>query len=101
MSIELDAFVDEPLAFDELPRPTGHVLVVEALQPVQITTTVRTRNRKVSNTDGPLAGAKAHLRGVFLIDAGDLAVAIRRTSKIPSARPRSVEVRSIWASKQT
>jgi hypothetical protein len=85
MSIELDAFVDEPLAFDELLRPTGHVRVVEGLQPVQTATTVWARNGKVWTTDGPLAGAKAQLGGVFLINAKDLAPAIRRTSKISSA----------------
>jgi hypothetical protein len=61
---------------------------------------VQTRNGRASTTDGPLAEAKGELGGFFLIDARDLAAASHGASKLPSARRRSVEVRSIWALKQ-
>ncbi len=65
MSIELDAFVDEHLALEKLHRQTGRLLVAEALQAVQPATIVRTRNGKVSTTDGPFAAANMQPGGVF------------------------------------
>ena len=50
---ELDALIDEALAYDEVLRKSGHSLVSGALQPVQTATTVRIRHGKVSITDGP------------------------------------------------
>ena len=92
---ELDALIDEALAYDEVLRKSGHSLVAEALQPVQTATTVRIRNSKVSITDGPFAETKEQLGGFILIDARDLNDAIQVASKIPPARLGSVEVRPI------
>jgi len=99
-TLELDALIDEALAYDEALRKSGHYLVSEALQSVQTTTTVRVRNAKVSITDGPFAETKEQLGGFILIDARDLDGAIRVASKIPPARLGSVEVRPIWDLKQ-
>ena len=92
---ELDALIDESLAYDEVLRQSGHYLVSEALQPVQTAATVRVRNGKVSIMDGPFAETKEHLGGFFLIKARDLNEAIQVASKIPPARLGSVEVRPI------
>ncbi len=54
---ELDALIDEALAYDEVLRKSGHYLVSNALQSVQTATTVRVRNGRVSVTDGPFARA--------------------------------------------
>ena len=72
---ELEALIDESLAYDEVLRKSGHYLVSEGLQPVQTAATVRVRNGKASITD--------------------LNDAIQVASKIPPARLGSVEVRPI------
>ncbi len=97
---ELDALIDEALAYDEVLRKSGHYLVSDALQSVQTATTLRVRNGKVSLTDGPFAETKEQLGGFILIDARDLDDAIQVASKIPLARLGSVEVRPIWELKQ-
>jgi hypothetical protein len=97
---ELDALIDEALAYDEVLRKSGHYRVSDALQSVQTATTVRVRNSQVSITDGPFAETKEQLGGFILIDARDLDDAIRVASKIPPARLGSVEVRPIWELKQ-
>jgi hypothetical protein len=97
---ELDALIDEALAYDEVLRKSGHYLVSDALQSVQTATTLRVRNGKVSMTDGPFAETKEQLGGFILIDARDLDDAIQVASKIPPARLGSVEVRPISELKQ-
>jgi len=92
---ELDAFVDEHLAYDEVLQRSGHFIVSEALESVQAATTVRVRNGRLSVTDGPFAETKEQLGGFFLIQASDLNEAIQVASKIPSARLGSIEVRPI------
>jgi hypothetical protein len=97
---ELDALIDEALAYDEVLRKSGHYLVSDALQSVQTATTLRVRNGQVSITDGPFAETKEPLGGFILIDARDLDDAIQVASKIPPAGLGSVEVRPIWELKQ-
>jgi hypothetical protein len=97
---ELDALIDEALAYDEVLRKSGHYLASDALQPVQTATTVRIRQGKVSITDGPFAETKEQLGGFILIDARDLNDALQVASKIPPARLGSVEVRPIKELKQ-
>jgi hypothetical protein len=92
---ESDAFMGEYFAFTEGIRTSGHFLGGEALQPIQMATTVRVRNGKVSTTDGPFAETKEQLGGFYLIKARDLNDAIQVASKIPAARLGSVEVRPI------
>jgi hypothetical protein len=97
---ELDALIDEALAYDEVLRKSGHYLASDALQPVQTATTIRIRQGKVSITDGPFAETKEQLGGFILIDARDLNDALQVASKIPPARLGSVEVRPIKELKQ-
>jgi len=92
---DFQAFVDEHLAYDDVMRESGHYLVSNALQSVQLATTVRVRNGKMSVTDGPFAETKEQLGGFILIEARDLNDAIQVAAKIPSARTGSIEVRPI------
>jgi hypothetical protein len=92
---ESDAFMGEYFAFTDGIRKSGHYLSGEALQPVQTATTVRSRNGKISATDGPFAETKEQLGGYYLINAKDLNEAIQVAAKIPSARLGSVEVRPV------
>jgi hypothetical protein len=92
---EYDALVRESLAYDEELRQRGYFIVAQALQPVQTAATVRTRDGKVSTTDGPFAETKEQLGGFILIEARDLNQAIQLASKIPSLRLGGVEVRPV------
>ncbi len=92
---EYRAVAAECLVYEESLRKSGHLVAVEALQPVQTATTVRVRNGRVSVTDGPFAETKEQLGGFYLIDARDLNEAVRIASRIPPARLGSVEVRPI------
>jgi hypothetical protein len=92
---ELDALVNEHLAYDDTLGGSGHYLASNALESVQAATTVRVRNGKISVTDGPFAETKEQLGGFYLIEARDLNDAIQVASKIPSARTGSIEVRPI------
>jgi hypothetical protein len=67
---------------------------------VQTATTIRSRNGKVSTTDGPFAETKEQLGGYYLIEAKDLNEAIQVASRIPSVKTGSIEVRPIMTFNQ-
>ena len=92
---EADVCTDESVAYDESLRKAGHLIVAQALQPVETATTVRVRSGKLSTTDGPFAETKEQLGGFILIEARDLNDAIQVAAKIPLARRGSIEVRPI------
>jgi len=92
---EADACTEESLAYDDALRKAGHLIVAQALQPVEAATTVRVRGGRLSATDGPFAETKEQLGGFILIDARDLNEAIQVAAKIPLARRGSIEVRPI------
>jgi len=97
---EMDKIMSEYGAFGESIRKSGNHIAGYQLQTTDSATTVRSRNGKVSTTDGPFAETKEQLGGFYLIEARDLNDAIQVASKIPSARLGSVEVRPIREFKQ-
>jgi len=92
---EAEAYMGEYFQFTDGIKASGHYLGGNALQPVQTATTVRSRNGKLSTTDGPFAETKEQLAGFYLIEARDLNDAIQVAAKIPPAREGSIEVRPI------
>jgi hypothetical protein len=92
---EADAYMGEYFAFTDGIKASGHYIGGEALQPVATATTVRSRNGKLSTTDGPFAETKEQLGGYYLIEARDLNDALQVAQKIPSVRTGSIEVRPI------
>jgi hypothetical protein len=92
---EADAYMGEYFAFTNGIKASGHYIGGEALQPVATATTVRSRNGKLSTTDGPFAETKEQLGGYYLIEARDLNDALQVAQKIPSVRTGSIEVRPI------
>lgn len=86
---------EECVAYDTDIRASGHCLASEALESVQVATTVRVRDGKLAVTDGPFAETKEQLAGFYMIEARDLNEAIRLASGIPPARVGSIEVRPI------
>jgi hypothetical protein len=92
---EYDALVGEVLEYREDLERSGHHIASDVLQSVQMATTIRVRNGKVSITDGPFAETREQLGGFVLIEARDLNEAIRVAAKMPPARMGCVEVRPI------
>jgi hypothetical protein len=92
---EWDALRGETLAYVEILRKSGHLLLTNALQSARGAATVRIRGGERSVLDGPYAETKEQLGGFFLIEADDREEAIDVASRWPSARLGSIEVRAI------
>ena len=60
-------------------------------------TTVRIRDGKTMNTDGPFAETREQLLGYYLIEAKTLDEATGIAAKIPGAKTGSIEVRPVLA----
>ena len=90
------AFDREALAYDRLLMEQGHFIAAEALQSPESAVLVRVRNGEVSTTDGPFAEAKEQTGGFILIEARDMAEAVRLAAGIPLARLGTIEVRPIY-----
>jgi hypothetical protein len=82
-------------AYTQSTKDSGHYLGGNPLQPVHTATSIRSRNGKVSTTDGPFAETKEQLGGYYLIDAKDADEAISIAARIPGARHGSIEVRPV------
>jgi hypothetical protein len=92
---EWDALRGETLAYVEILRKSGHLLLTNALQSARAAATVRVRDGERSVLNGPYAETKEQLGGFFLIEASDRDEAIDVASRWPSARLGSIEVRPI------
>jgi hypothetical protein len=66
-----------------------------ALKPVSTATTVRSRNGKVTNVDGPFAETKEQLGGYYLVEVPNIEKALEWAAKCPGARDGSIEVRPL------
>jgi len=73
----------------------GSIKGGNALQPTSTAATVRVRDGKTANIDGPFAETKEQLGGFYLVEAPDRATAAAMAAKIPAAKHGSVEVRPI------
>jgi hypothetical protein len=93
---EVKKVMGDYMSFGEGIKQSGQYIAAARLQPTHTATTVRSRNGKISTTDGPFAETKEQLGGFYLINARDLNEAIQVASKIPGTRFGSVEVRPIW-----
>lgn len=92
---EWDVLRGETLAYVEVLRKSGHLLVTHALQSVRTAATVRVRGGAPAVSDGPFAETREQLGGFFLIEARDREEAVRLAAAWPSARLGSIEVRPI------
>jgi hypothetical protein len=92
---ESDTIMAEYNQFTESIRSSGHYVAGEALQGTPTATTLRSRNGKLSTTDGPFAETKEQLGGFYLIEAKDLNDAMKVAARIPSVRIGSIEVRPV------
>jgi hypothetical protein len=67
----------------------------DPLLPTPTAKTVRVRDGKTLQTDGPFAETKDQLGGYFLIEAPNLDAAAAIAARLPSARVGCVEVRPV------
>jgi len=68
----------------------------DALERIDVATTVRERDGRTQFTDGPFAETKEFLAGYYLVDCPDLDTALDHASRMPNVTYGSVEVRPIW-----
>ena len=92
---EWDELRLETLAYVEVLRKSGQLILTNALKSAMTAATVQVRDGKTSVIDGPYAETKEQLGGFFLIEAKDLTEAIQIASRIPPAQVGSIEVRPI------
>ena len=83
----------DSMAYDVDLKARGHMVLAAALQSPTSGAIVRTRNGKLSATDGPYAETKEQVAGFILIEARDLNEAITIAGGIPLAKIGSIEVR--------
>ena len=76
-------------------KASGNFIGGDALQPVGTATTVRVRDGKRLQTDGPFAETKEQLGGYYLVEAKDLDAAVAIAARIPGATTGSIEVRPV------
>src|SRR6186713_535333 len=81
-----DVMMKEYADFTSAIVKSGHMRAGDALQPTATATTVRVRNGKTLQTDGPFAETKEQLGGYYLIEAPDLDEAVKIAARIPGAR---------------
>jgi hypothetical protein len=93
---EVQAALNEYLAFGEEMEERGVLQAGERLRPTSDATTVRVRDGEVLTADGPFAETKEQMGGFYLVDCKDIDEAIEVASKIPGARIGTIEVRPIW-----
>ncbi|HEY9714196.1 MAG TPA: YciI family protein [Chroococcales cyanobacterium] len=90
---ELEALVEECLAYDDELRRAGHFAGGEALQSATNAVTLAFRGGKVTVTDGPFAETKEQLGGILLLEAKDLNQAIALMTKHPGVKFGPFEIR--------
>jgi len=90
---EMSAGIAEYRAFSD--EFAGSILGSNPLQHTDTARTVRVRDGKRMDTDGPFAETKEQLGGYFLVEGRDIDEAAAIAAKIPGARYGSVEVRPI------
>lgn len=93
---ELEAMVQECLAYDDTLKAKGHIVRGEALQSARSAKTLRWRDGKVSVIDGPYAETKEQIGGLFVLEARDLDHAVQLMSEHPGVRLGGpIEIRPI------
>jgi hypothetical protein len=86
---------DEMLAFHRDVERRGVLLGSDPLYGPDTATTVRERDGKVLNIDGPFAETSEWLAGYFMLDCRDLDEALEIAALCPTAKYGSVEVRPL------
>jgi hypothetical protein len=81
-------------------RDAGLFVAGDALQGVDVATTVRVRDEETQITDGPFAETREYLAGYYLLEAADLDTVLGWAGKAPNVRSGAIEVRPVWDTSQ-
>jgi hypothetical protein len=76
-------------------QDAGVLVAGDALQGVDVATTVRQRDGETQITDGPFAETREFLGGYYLLDCADLDTALGHAARIPNIHYGSTEVRPV------
>jgi hypothetical protein len=87
-------------AYTQELKDKGVFVAGEALEPIEVATTVRARDGELQVTDGPFAETREFLGGFYMVDVPDLDTALEYAGRIPNVHYGSVEVRPIWDTTQ-
>ena len=74
---------------------TGELVASEGLDDVALTRRVSVRDGRALVSDGPLAEAKEHLAGFYLVDCASFERAVEIAARVPEAAFGLVEVREV------
>jgi hypothetical protein len=92
---QADAMMRDCLAHADDLRRKGSLLDSQMLENPATAKTVRSRNGRVTTSDGPFTETKEVLGGFNLIEADDMDEAVRIAATFPWASTGSVEVRPV------
>ena len=90
---EMQASFDATGKVNDEMQKTGVWVFAGGLHPISSTTTVDSKDGKVTMTDGPYAETKEYLGGFWIIDVPDLDSALKWAAKASEACIGAVEVR--------
>jgi hypothetical protein len=90
------AETQEREAWDAEMAKRGILIGGGVLRPPRETTTVRVRNGEVLVVDGPFAETKEQIAGYSMLECADLAEAIEVSSRHPTVRYGTFELRPYW-----
>lgn len=92
---EFDRLMRECIQHTDELRAAGKVIDSQQLEVAPTARSLRSRNEKVSISDGPFAETKEMLAGFNLIEAADMDEAVRIAAEFPWTRTGSIEVRPV------
>ena len=95
-----DRYMPAYTAYSEALSKAGVLAGGTALQPGHTGTTLRLEAGQRHVQDGPYAGTKEQLGGIFLIDVADLDTALDWAARCPAASHCAVEVRPLLSQGQ-
>ena len=90
---EKAAFDRENKEYGEWLQRDGRAVMFSALQEPETATLIRSRDNRVSMTDGPYAESKEQMGGFWVIDVPDLDTALEYARRGSAACEGPVEVR--------
>jgi hypothetical protein len=85
----------EHAALNEDLAASGELIVSEALADPSLGKRVSVRDGRTMTTDGPLAEAKEHLAGFYLVECESIERAVEHAARVPLAAFGLVEVRPV------
>jgi hypothetical protein len=87
-------------AYTQTLKDDGVFVNGDALQGVEVATTVRQSESEIQLIDGPFAETKEYLGGYYVIETPNLDKALEYAAQMPNLYYGSVEVRPVWDTTQ-